>query len=70
MIQLDDGKQQSQLSGLDPTGEEFRSETSSKNGDVFGLEATTAPNVASESEDVFVYVSPPPTPFPRVFPGL
>jgi hypothetical protein len=70
MIQLDDGKQRNRLSRLNPTDEDFRGEPSHENGDIFGLTAATPPGVAAEGGDDFLFLSPPPVPFPRVFPGL
>ncbi len=52
------------------TGKEFPSQTARQGGDVAGSNAATARSEAIECEDVFVHVSPPPAPFPRVFPGL
>jgi len=70
MIQLDGEKHRNHLSRFNPAAEEIRSEAGGRNGDVSTLNASTASNQASECDDVFVYVSPPPAPFPRVFPGL
>lgn len=67
MIQFDDAKHWNLRS---QTGEGIQSQTARQGGDVSGSNAATALNEASECDDVFVYVSPPPAPFPRVFPGL
>ena len=67
MIQFDSGKQWNFPSTL---GEEFQTRTSRQNSDGVGFMVTTAPDLDSANEDEFVFVSPPPIPFPRVFPGL
>lgn len=67
MIQFDDGKCWNLPSR---TGEELQSQTALRDGDVSGSNGATVLSEASECEDVVVYVSPSPAPFPRVFPGL
>jgi hypothetical protein len=52
------------------TGEELQRQTGRLESDVSGSGAATVVSETSQRKDVFVYVSPPPAPFPRVFPGL
>jgi hypothetical protein len=68
MIQLE--VQWDLASRLSLPSEQIRTERRCQSEEIGRVEAPAAPSAASASEDEIAFVSPPPAPFPRVFPGL
>jgi hypothetical protein len=60
--------------GIQPLPPAFAEGPPADPADVTGRKAGTGPRLAgapsADTEDQTLYVSPPPLPFPRVFPGL
>jgi hypothetical protein len=68
MIQLE--RQWDLASRLSLPREQFRTEQECQSEEIGRVEPPAPPCAASASEDEVLFVSPPPAPFPRVFPGL